>query len=172
MEIVLLRLKKPFLSTDIKLILVVFIILTIGFFSLYLVYDFGDLANIYKSKISEDTFFAQDFNDNSTVFILGTSSVGVLDPYYIEEKLSKNDLQVSVYNLARGSDSPHNRILEIDKIISKKPDLVIYGIDYNNLAIYEGPIYVRIFGDQKPSSVLPDIHDTIYYGLKLDRFFL
>ena len=101
-----LNLKKSFSSTDIKLILVVFTVLTIGFFSLYLIYDFDSLVKIYQNSKNMDVFFTQDFDDNSMVFLLGSSQVGALDTNYIEEKLSKAERQR--VELPRAKSYQHN----------------------------------------------------------------
>ena len=167
MRIVFSNLKKPFLSADMKLILVVFIVLTMGFFSFdYVIYVHGS-----ENRINEAEFYAQDFNITPTIFLLGSSQIIQLDPYYFEEQLLKNNFQFSVYNLAKASDQPHNRILDLDKIISAKPDLVIYGIDYRNLDQHTHN--VKISGDEKlkSKSILPDVNYEISYKLKSISFF-
>ena len=73
MEILFSNLKNSFLSTDIKLILVVFTVLTIGFFSLYVVYDFSYLQDAKKIDLHSKNFFSQDFSGKNLVFILGSS---------------------------------------------------------------------------------------------------
>jgi len=173
------KVKKFLLSPDIKLILVVFLVIAIGFLSLYIVSEFNygvEKFISYPSStiwILSDKFFSQDFKDKTTVFILGSSHIDSLDPYHIEGKLSEDDLLVDVYNLSIVADRPQHRISSVDKIVSAKPDLVIYGIGFRDFSKYvyvKGP-EINDFSITDIEKILPDPRDIISRELKLDHYF-
>ena len=86
--------------------------------------------NITPSKKIQN-FYSQDFDSNSKkVLLLGSSYVGTLNTTLINEKISVLDKNYDLYNLAITSDHPQKRIKQIEKIVSIKPDLVVYGISY------------------------------------------
>lgn len=66
------------------------------------------------------------------IFILGSSQVGTLNATYINQRISSYDNNFIVYNLAISADRPSTRLTDLAKIISLKPDLVIYGVGYRD----------------------------------------
>ena len=166
--------KKFRLSADMKLVLVIFLVLSIGFLSLYIFSELNyQLEAFGKIWELEDKFFSQNFKDKTTVFILGSSHVLSLEPYDIENKLSESGLLVDVYNLGILADTPQKRILSIDKIISAKPDLVLYGVGFRDFAESSSTNNPGIsqFSTDGVEAILPDPHDTIYFELGLNRYF-
>jgi len=84
----------------------------------------------------ENKFFSQDFDeDKKIIILLGSSHVGQLNTTHIEEYITKKNPEYKIYNLAYGADTPERRLESLDKLISLKPTLVLYGISYRDLSI-------------------------------------
>ena len=87
----------------------------------------------YKTRIDlESKFYSQLDSDKKKIFFLGSSHVGRLNETYIQEYLHDNNSDYDVYNLAHGAETPRNRLLYLDPIISAKPDLVVIGVGYRD----------------------------------------
>jgi RNase H-fold protein (predicted Holliday junction resolvase) len=67
------------------------------------------------------------------IFILGTSQVGPLNVTDITHYLSLHGKNYNVYDLAISADSPLYRLADLNKIISLKPEVVVYGMGYLDL---------------------------------------
>jgi len=113
---------------------------------------YSNNAYIYQLR---EKFYSNDFtNSENLVFVIGASHVGHLNATYIENYVSKSG-SFEVYNLATGADKPSKRIEFLNKIISAKPALVVYGVGYRDFEDLTPPIV------NKPQSILPDISDSI-----------
>jgi hypothetical protein len=106
--------------------------------------------------LSRDIFFQQDFSNEKTIFLIGSSHVGRINVTKINDYLS-SDGSITLYNLARGSDTPVDRLADLDGIILAKPEIIFYGISYRDFSFP----YL-----EKPTSFLPDpqlvISDLLY----------
>lgn len=98
------------------------------------------------SFLTNEEFFATDFSNQRTVFLLGSSHVGHINVTKVSDLISLND-SITIYNLATGSDTPVERIKSIDQIISAKPEIVFYGISYRDFSFPYQNTAVRILPD-------------------------
>jgi hypothetical protein len=65
-----------------------------------------------------------------SVVIIGSSHVNILNWSYLQDELSIKNDNIKVFGRAFGADTPEKRLSDISKIISLKPDFVLYGLDY------------------------------------------
>ena len=104
------------------------------------------------------------------IFIIGSSSVYSINAEIINTKLTEQQKNYLVYNLADMSDTPTKRITSIDNIISHKPKLVLYGVgiwefqnfkakSYSNADFLLEPrnIFISLFENTMDSSVREQI---------------
>jgi len=120
-----------------------------------------ELPNIVEPEtFTQIQFLKQHFNDSENrIFIIGSSQVKPLNTTYIQDYLSKNNLNYTVYNLGAGGDRPSDRIKSINMIISAKPKVIVYGIAYRDfvpLISTQSAFSPSTFG--KTSSPLPDLN--------------
>ena len=66
------------------------------------------------------------------LFIIGSSTVYPINATYVSDILKENEYDYEVFNLADMSDIPSHRVKTIEHLISLKPDVVVYGIDFLN----------------------------------------
>lgn len=94
------------------------------------------LHNVYPDPnviSAEHPFFFQEFDPNiKKIFIIGSSHVGQINNTHIIENISKKYNYYSVYNLAIAGDSPNRREKLNQPIISLKPEIIFYGINYRD----------------------------------------
>ena len=77
----------------------------------------------------QNDFYSQKFSDNKKkIFLLGASNVDRLNSTHISEILINNNRAYDVYNLSTPSDRPLERLWSIEKMISLKPELIVYGL--------------------------------------------
>ena len=114
-------------------------------FSVFLI--FMNYAN--PIVLAENNFYSKEFSDDKKIiFILGSSYIGQIDTNKINSLYLNATNEYEVYNLSIHSDQPKKRIKIIEKVISLKPNLIIYGIGFNDLGIYEpksSPIDIKEF---------------------------
>jgi len=116
-----------------KILFSVAISFVIVFFMLYLSYYENSSPDpwrhdIKKFDILENQFYDQHDELNS-VFLIGSSYVGVLNTTKINQKIHEAS-EHTVYNLSRIGDTPERRIRLVDRLIDEEPKLVLYGINY------------------------------------------
>lgn len=101
-----------------------------------ILYSFEIFAQTYVDSFRlENEFYSQTFEPNQyRILILGSSEVGPINATYIDEQLSVNCENCKTYNLAIPSDVPTERIATIEKIISMKPKIVLYGVGFRDFA--------------------------------------
>jgi hypothetical protein len=126
-----------------------------------------DLSYRWAEAVSSNT----NFLHQNKIFILGSSQVAALNATYIEEQISKNDSNYIVYNLSKDGDVPTNRLNSLEKIISLKPDVIVYGIGFRDLEKTsllntDSIITPKI---SKPESILPDPHQFLEQLLPLEN---
>ena len=98
----------------------------------------GELISKYNRPIPEKEFYSQQFNPNEKqIFILGSSQVVSLNSTQIKNSLLINNYEYEIFNLAKISDVPSDRLETLDMIISAKPEIVIYGISDRDFVAYD-----------------------------------
>ena len=132
------------MSSNIKTIVVIVIVLIISFSTLVLIEKIFDTnlknpfssSNIVMGKenfLTTDEFFRTDFSNQRVIFLLGSSHVGEINVIHVNDLVSlENDFVI--YNLAFGADPPSNRLRSLDKIISVEPEMIFYGISYRDFS--------------------------------------
>jgi hypothetical protein len=132
-------------------------VLSITFFSLVIFekisansFEKTDIVNLIENTenhiLTRDKFFQQDFSNEKTIFLIGSSHVGRVNVTTVNNLLS-SDTSIMVYNLARASDTPVDRLSDLDGIILAQPDIIFYGLSYRDFSF----TYL-----EKPHSILPD----------------
>lgn len=124
-----------------KIIVSVLISFSVVFSLFFIVYK------VYFDQIFEEKneFYKTLDTHKQKIFLLGSSHVAQLNVTLINEKISSQNTQYDVYNLAYVSDRPKLRYETISKIISSKPELVLYGISYRDFSSM----------DSEQTSILP-----------------
>ena len=82
--------------------------------------------------------FDQETNHGKKrIFLIGGSTVYSINTVYLNEKLSENEIDFEVYNLADMSDKPTQRLQSINNVIDNKPEIVFYGLGYTDFEKFE-----------------------------------
>ena len=76
-------------------------------------------------------------DEKKRIFIIGGSTLYSINALYLNEKLSENEINFEVYNLADMADTPTQRLNSIENIIDNKPEIVFYGLGYTNFEKFE-----------------------------------
>ena len=105
-------------------------------------YEISDGSFVSRSSdiTTPKEFYSNHISDEKQIFILGSSQVLALNSIYIDNFLSKNNLDYEIYNLASITDTPKQRLGNLDLLISSKPEIVLYGIsprDFGDILINE-----------------------------------
>lgn len=111
-------------------------------------------------------FYSDDLGVGKKVFLLGSSHIFALNTTTISEQLVQHGHNYDVYNLGQGSDDPESRLRTIDMIISKKPEVVAYGIDFRDFESAGRSI------EEKPPNALPDPIDMYKDAFPFDHSIL
>ena len=107
-----------------------------------------------NSDMLNDPFFSMEEDpENELAFLMGNSAVVQLNSTRIDQNVSKNFEEYTVYNVAYNGDTPNIRILNIDKLSALKPKIIFYGLSYDTF-ILSGMEMNAI--DKKNQSLLPD----------------
>jgi len=112
-----------------KIIISVLIAFIISFSSLLIFLNW----NYENDELARwgDKFYLQNFDGDATkIVILGSSQTARLNATYIENKISSFNQEYEVYNLSIVANKPQHRFSSLDRIISIKPDLVLYGVGF------------------------------------------
>jgi len=127
------------------LILAFSILITVDFFYYYQLQNDGKnfskiLDIIGQEKIAQEKFFSEHLESNTNkIFLIGSSHIKSLNTTHIQDKLSKNNQDFDVYNLAIGADTPEERLKNLDLLILSEPNIVVYGIAYRDFMIQSLP---------------------------------
>ena len=117
---------------SIRIILAISLAVSIGAVSLIILNFIGHdvmLQNVEKE------FFSRSFEDNTSIFLLGSSHVGNLNTTFINSVISKEYPHYTVFNLANAAKRPVNLFRILDDMISSNPAMVVYGIAYRDFQI-------------------------------------
>ena len=144
------------LSPNIKISLIIlgaFVFALIVFYSVmewYLI-NYEPFNRWVKTKLNSE-------QQQKQIFILGSSQVGTLNTTYINQRISSYNNNFVVYNLAISADKPSTRLNDLNKIISLKPNLVIYGVGYRDFEkiSQENTSPIGFSTDEKSKSIFPN----------------
>ena len=90
-------------------------------------------SNVIENNQNE--FYHQIFpKDEKKIFIIGSSHSGHLNETHIQQTYVDHDSGYKIYNLARGSDTPKERIQYINDIVQSQPEIVFYGVGYRDFS--------------------------------------
>lgn len=148
-----------------KIILSVFAAFIITF-TIFFLFQLTFQNEIYS--IQKD-FFSQNFDHQSKkIFLIGSSHVGQINATHIEDYISKKSQEYEVYNLADTADKPKNRLNSLNKIISLKPDIVVYGLGYRDFTEPEKMLKVDVLPN--PQVIFEGIFSMELYGVNTEFF--
>jgi len=113
-----------------KITLSILVAFIISFLSLFILeYTFPD-----PLEEKQDIFYSQKFDPNlKKIFLIGASHVGQLNTTLINEKISFQFVNYTVYNLSYNGDFPEKRARSLDRLISTEPKIVFYGVSFRDL---------------------------------------
>jgi hypothetical protein len=134
------------------------LLIAISFSSFVLIsmtYQFEDT----DLKIQQEFFSNQEFSEETKVFLIGSSHLGILNATMINELVHEKNLSINIYNLALSGDDPANRLKSMDAIIKLKPSLIIYGLHYLDFD------YIEI-----ENSILPNPKIFLNYYFSFSNF--
>jgi len=107
-----------------------------------------------NSSLDDETLFYEGIDQkNKKIFLLGHSHIISQNTTFIQDYLSSQGKNYTVYNLAIGSSEPKDRVRTIDLLISAKPDIVVYGISERD---FRSTIPLNV-DDTKLPRLLPDV---------------
>ena len=129
-------------------LLVVFVIV----FSFY--FTLNAFFPVDNSGMLNDPFFSMEKDpENELVLLAGNSGVAQLNTTRVDQLVSKNFEEYTVYNIAYNADNPSIRILSIDKLSQLKPKIFFYGLSYDTFTL--SGMEIREI-KKKNQSLLPD----------------
>jgi len=132
-------------------LVVVFLIVFSSFFLLSIIFP------VENAGMLQNEFFSMEINSKEKlVFLMGSSMVAQLNVTKIDEMVSQFNDEYTVYNVAYNGDTPNKRLLNIDKLISLKPKMVVYGISYDTF----GLSYEEKIENNEKDLFLPDPKDV------------
>lgn len=115
------------------------------FTGLMFVSGIDDYLQDNKQIVKLYDFYDLNNNGNGTsVYVIGSSQTGngIYAPK-INQILNDSNLDVHVYNLYASSDTPNQRLAELQYIIDNNPSLVVYCISYRdffNFSAYDASV--------------------------------
>ena len=105
-----------------------------------------------------EKFFYESIQDTENkIFLVGTSHISALNPFFIEEYLVENNKDFEVFNLSKMASRPQNEIKNLDLLISSEPKIVVYQISARDFADIQPVNQPRVKSDQPlpdPSSLI------------------
>ena len=92
--------------------------------------------DITVQEIIDSKFFSNDFSNNRTMFVVGSSQTGALNVTKINDiissKIIDDEVPISVYNISLPGSTPFHELKHVDLIISSHPEMIFYGISYRD----------------------------------------
>lgn len=127
-------------------IVVALVLAGIIFIGIYFVADIDTYVYGEKEILHLYDFYdAFDGNNGSSVFFIGSSSIGeAVYPPEINNILHEIGYNISTYNLVVFGDYPLLRSVQVQNIIDAHPSLVVYGVSYRDLVSEEGWIKEKV----------------------------
>jgi hypothetical protein len=116
-------------NENLKITIAVLSTLSISYLVLVsvIIYQFPDEDNLC---VLQTNFFEQDFDTSQKIILLGSSQTARINQTYISDYLLEHNFNYQVFNLANPGDVSTERLFTLDKTISIKPSLVVYGVGY------------------------------------------
>jgi len=115
---------RDFLNLKISFAVILTFVISLSF--LYFINDWY----FTQTNLEEEKFYAKQIdNVEKQIFLVGSSHTIRLDPNLIQKFLQKHGFDYDVYNIAKTGDKPSNRVNSIERIISAKPEIIVYGLD-------------------------------------------
>ena len=115
------------------------IFLTLGFafcITLGMLFSLMDLyINIYDPEWNGVFSNEKMKNNEKRIFLIGASNVYSIDVDRISEKISSNDVEYGIYNLADMSDIPTKRMNSVGNLLNLEPDIIIYGLSITDFEL-------------------------------------
>lgn len=113
-----------------------FISSVIAGMSLLLIFNFFPSTTFQETK--ENSFFNKEFETNEQIiFIFGASQTARINSTLVDDIISKNHENYSVYNLSYDGDTPKTRYKLLPQILSLDPSIIFYGISYRDFSNIE-----------------------------------
>ena len=104
--------------------------------SLLLIFNFFPSTTFQETK--ENSFFNKEFETNEQIiFIFGASQTARINSTLVDDIISKNHENYSVYNLSYDGDTPKTRYKLLPQILSLDPSIIFYGISYRDFSNIE-----------------------------------
>jgi len=104
--------------------------------SLLLILNFFPSTTFQETK--ENSFFNKEFETNEQlIFIFGASQTGRINSTLVDNIISKNHENYSVYNLSYDGDLPKVRYKLLPQILSLDPSIIFYGVSYRDFSNIE-----------------------------------
>ena len=104
--------------------------------SLLLIFNFFPSTTFQETK--ENSFFNKEFETNEQkIFIFGASQTGRINSTLVDDIISKNHENYSVYNLSYDGDTPKTRYKLLPQILSLDPSIIFYGVSYRDFSNIE-----------------------------------
>ena len=92
-----------------------------------------------NNLMSDDEFFKKV--EKNQVFLIGSSHMGQVNATEVQKF---SNLQNIIYNISQASDTPFQRLDQIDKIIESDPKIILYGISYRDFKFpYDGSLITK-----------------------------
>ena len=115
------------------------IFLTLGFafcITLGMLFSLMNLyINIYDPEWNGVFSNEKIKNNEKRIFLIGASNVYSIDVDRISEKISSNDVEYGIYNLADMSDIPTKRMNSVGNLLNLEPDIIIYGLSITDFEL-------------------------------------
>ena len=115
------------------------IFLTLGFafcITLGMLFSLMDLyINIYDPEWNGIFSNKKIENNEKLIFVIGASNVYSIDVDNISKKISSNEANYGIYNLADMSDTPTKRMNSMKNLLNLKPDVIIYGLSITDFEL-------------------------------------
>jgi len=143
------------MEDNIKVSLAVFIILLGATISLYFVNEWH--RNEYDPQKWQSEWYSEHVNSNEKmVYLLGDSRIIRINETRVTNDLLIDGYDFTVYDLGAVGGEAEYRLQYLDEMIATKPEIVIFGIDFEDFRIgsYISTSNVQSF--EKPESPLPD----------------
>ena len=104
--------------------------------SLLLIFNFFPSTTFQETK--ENSFFNKEFETNEQIiFIFGASQTARINSTLVDDIISKNHENYSVYNLSYDGDTPKTRYKLLPQILSLDPSIIFYGVSYRDFSNIE-----------------------------------
>lgn len=169
------------------LILIISVIIAILSYSVIVCLLVNPYIQSHTWKLIDNNYnvYGQQIENNTdSIYFIGNSMVmSDINTTQIEERLVEHNRTYNVYNLGVNFDTPLQRLIELNKIIESKPELIIIGNSYcclsnqsvyvpdDNLALLSSRIEIddysrSLFSDEQISLIEMNEFDRIIFKRK------